>query len=170
MIRYAKADDLTTILEIYNEAIINTTVVYDYKPHSIEARTSWYEKKVSEGFPILVFEENNAVVGFATFGPFRARAAYKYTIEHSVYVQKSHRRKHIGTALLKELIKIANAKGYETMVAGIDTSNDGSRIMHEKLGFSYSGTLRRVGYKFGKWLDLIFYQYQLQGPEVPIED
>ncbi|HEY8462777.1 MAG TPA: GNAT family N-acetyltransferase [Bacillota bacterium] len=170
MIRYAKADDLTTILEIYNEAIINTTVVYDYKPHSIEAMTSWYEKKVSEGFPILVFEENNAVVGFATFGPFRARAAYKYTIEHSVYVQKSHRRKHIGTALLKELIKIANAKGYETMVAGIDTSNDGSRIMHEKLGFSYSGTLRRVGYKFGKWLDLIFYQYQLQGPEVPIED
>lgn len=170
MIRYTKPDDLTSILEIYNEAILNTTAVYDYKPHTIEERTSWYEKKVRDGFPVLVFEENNVVVGFATFGPFRLWSAYKYTIEHSIYVQKNHRGKHIGTALLKELLKIANAKGYATMVAGIDASNEGSRIMHERLGFSYSGTLQRVGYKFGKWLDLSFYQYQLQGPETPIEE
>ncbi len=170
MIRYAKPDDLTSILEIYNEAILNTTAVYDYKPHTIEDRLSWYEKKVSDGFPVLVFEVNNLVVGFATFGPFRAWPAYKYTIEHSVYVLKSHRGKHIGTELLKELIKIANAKGYATMVAGIDASNEGSRIMHEKLGFCHSGTIQRVGYKFGRWLDLSFYQYQLQGPDTPIEE
>ena len=170
MIRHAKPDDLTSILEIYNEAILNTTAVYDYKPHTMEERTAWYEKKVSDGFPVLVFAENNVVVGFAAFGPFRIWSAYKYTIEHSIYVQKSHRGKHIGTALLKELLKIANAQGYATMVAGIDASNEGSRIMHEKLGFSYSGTLQRVGYKFGKWLDLSLYQYQLQGPETPIEE
>jgi phosphinothricin acetyltransferase len=170
MIRYAEHGDLTAILEIYNEAIVNTTAVYDYKPHTLADRTSWYEKKISDGFPVLVFEENNVVVGFATFGPFRAWPAYKYTIEHSVYVHKSHRGKHLGTALLQELIAIANTRGYSTMVAGIDASNEGSKLMHEKLGFIPSGIIRKAGYKFGKWLDLAFYQYQLQGPETPIEE
>jgi phosphinothricin acetyltransferase len=150
MIRYAELSDLDAILEIYNEAILNTTAVYYYTPHTIEDRTAWYEKKVNDGFPVLVFEKNNFVAGFATFGPFRNFPAYKYTIEHSVYVNKNHRGKHIGTALLKELIKIANAKGYATMIAGIDASNVGSRVMHEKLGFCQSGTIRKVGYKFGK--------------------
>lgn len=167
MIRYAELSDLVAVLEIYNEAILNTTAVYDYKPHTIEDRTSWYEKKVSDGLPVLVFEENNLVVGFATFGPFRDFPAYKYTIEHSVYVNRNRRGKQIGTALLKELIKIANAKGYATMIAGIDAGNVGSRVMHKKLGFCQCGTIRKVGYKFGKWLDLSFYQYQLQGPEKP---
>lgn len=170
MIRCAKPNDLNSILEIYNEAILNTTAVYDYKPHTIEDRISWHKDKMSNGFPILVFEVSNLVVGFSTFGPFRAWPAYKYTIEHSVYVQESHQGKHIGTALLKELIKIANAKGYATMVAGIDASNEVSRMMHEKLGFNHCGTIQRAGYKFGKWLDLSFYQHQLKGPEKPIEE
>ena len=170
MIRYAKPDDLTAILAIYNEAILNTTASYDYKPHTMEARLAWYEKKLSDGLPVLVYEDNHAAVGFATFGPFRTWAAYKYTIEHSVYVQASYRGKHIGSALIKELIQIANAQGYATMIAGIDANNHGSRVMHEKLGFTYAGTLQRVGYKFGKWLDLSFYQYQLQGPEAPNEE
>lgn len=169
MIRYAEYNDLIAILEIYNDAILNTTAVYDYKPHTIEDRTSWYEKKVNDGFPVWVFEENNLVVGFATFGPFRAWPAYKYTIEHSVYVHKNHRGRHIGTALLQELIKFANAKGYATLVAGIDDSNEGSKLMHEKLGFNKSGIIEKAGYKFGKWLDLVFYQYELQGPEIPME-
>jgi phosphinothricin acetyltransferase len=170
MIRYAERNDLTTILEIYNEAIRNTTAVYDYKPHTIEDRTAWYEKKVSENFPVLVFEENDHVAGFATFGTFRAWPGFKYTIEHSVYVHKDYRGKHIGTALLQELIKIANAEGYATMVAGIDATNEDSKAMHEKLGFRFSGTIQKAGYKFGKWLDLSFYQYDLLGPEKPTEE
>lgn len=170
MIRYAEHGDLTAILEIYNDAILTTTAVYDYKPHTLADRTAWYEKKTSDGFPVLVFEENNIVVGFATFGPFRAWPAYKYTIEHSVYVHKNHREKQIGKALLQELITIANTKGYATMVAGIDASNEGSRLMHEKLGFSQSGTIQKAGYKFGRWLDLVFYQYELRGPDSPIEE
>lgn len=170
MIRYATHDDLSAILEIYNDAILNTTAVYDYKPHTIEDRTAWYEKKVRDGYPVWVFEESNRVVGFATFGPFRAWPAYKYSIEHSVYVHKDHRGKHIATRLLQELIKFANSKGYATLIAGIDFSNEGSKLMHEKLGFSQSGIIRKAGYKFGKWLDLSFYQYQLQGPETPIEE
>lgn len=170
MICYAERVDLAAILEIYNEAILKTTAVYDYSPHTLEDRILWYEKKLADGFPVLVFKEDNIVVGFATYGPFRAWPAYKYTIEHSVYVHKNHRGKHIGTALLRELIKTADEKGYATMVAGIDAGNEESKLMHEKLGFIKAGTISKAGYKFGKWLDLTFYQYALQGPQVPTED
>jgi phosphinothricin acetyltransferase len=152
VIRYAQAADLGAILDIYNDAILNTASVYYYKPHTIEDRLSWYERKVRDGFPVLVFEENNHVIGFATFGPFRVRPAYKYTVEHSVYVHEYHRRKGVGTRLMMDLIKIANEREYATMVAGIDSGNEGSRVMHENLGFTNCGTIKRVGCKFGKWL------------------
>jgi L-amino acid N-acyltransferase YncA len=170
VIRYAQSADLGAILDIYNDAILNTTSVYYYKPHTIEGRLSWYEKKVKDGFPVLVFEENNHVIGFATFGPFRAGPAYKYTVEHSVYVHKDHRGKGVGTRLMIDLIKIANERGYATMVAGIDSSNEVSRVMHENLGFTNFGTVKRVGYKFGKWLNVTFYQYELRGPTTPKEE
>lgn len=170
MIRYARAADLGAILDIYNDAILSTTSVYYYKPHTIEDGLSWYEEKVSDGFPVLVFEENNHVVGFATFGPFRDRPAYKYTVEHSVYVHRDHRGKGVGTRLMMDLIKIANEREYATMVAGIDSGNEVSRVMHENLGFTNCGTVKRVGYKFGKWLDVTFYQYGLRGPTMPKEE
>ena len=170
MIRLAEYNDLKTILEIYNDAILNTTAIYDYKLHTIEDRKSWYEGKIQNGLPVLVFEESNRVVGFATFGPFRDWPAYKYTIEHSVYVHKDYRGRHIGIKLMKELIKIANERGYATMVAGIDADNEVSKVIHEKLGFIFSGTIQKSGYKFGKWLNLDFYQYELLGPEQPTEE
>ena len=170
MIRYAQVADLAAILDIYNDAILDTTSVYYYEARTIQDRLSWYEKKVRDGLPVLVFEENSHVIGFATFGPFRARPAYKYTVEHSVYVHKHHRGKGVGTRLMIELIKIANETGYATMVAGIDSNNEVSRIMHENLGFTNCGTIERVGYKFGKWLDLTFYRYELRGPKTPKEE
>jgi phosphinothricin acetyltransferase len=170
MIRHAQAADLGAILDIFNDAISKTTSVYYYEPHTIADRLSWYEKKISDGFPVLVFEEKDQVIGFATFGPFRDRPAYKYTVEHSVYVHKDHRGKGVGTRLMIELIKVANERGYATMVAGIDSSNEVSRVMHENLGFTNCGTVKRVGYKFGKWLDVTFYQYELRGPTTPKEE
>lgn len=169
MIREAREDDLMDILEIYNEAILNTTSVYDYKAHSIYDRKQWYEKKKQDVYPVLVFEENNKVIGFGTFGPFRAWPAYKYTIEHSVYVHSRHRNKGIGTALVKEIVRIANEREFATLVAGIDESNEKSIKMHQKLGFKYSGTISKAGFKFGKWLNLAFYQLELKGPKSPIE-
>lgn len=170
MIRYATAADLPAILDIYNDAILNTTAVYDYTPHTLEDRTAWYETKKNAHIPIWVLEEDQLVIGFATFGPFRAWPAYKYTIEHSVYVHKDHRGKRLGTLLLQELIQYAEAKGYATLVAGIDGSNKASLVLHERAGFTNAGTIQKAGYKFGKWLDLVFYQYHLTGPANPTEN
>lgn len=85
MIREATKNDLMDILEVYNNAILTTTAVYDYKVHTLDDRTQWYEKKKQDGYPLLVFEISGKVVAFATFGPFRAWPAYKYTIEHSLH-------------------------------------------------------------------------------------
>lgn len=169
MIREATEKDLMDILEIYNDAILNTTAIYDYTPHNFEERVKWYEKKKQDGYPLLVFEENEKVVGFATYGSFRAYPAFKYTIEHSVYVHKDYRNAGIGKILLEELIELANKDEYATMVACIDSLNEGSIKIHEKFGFKYSGTITKAGYKFGKWLDLVFYQLDLKGPEAPVE-
>jgi phosphinothricin acetyltransferase len=169
MIREASKKDLLDILEIYNEAILNTTASYDYKAHTLDDRIQWYEKKKQDGYPLLVFEENNKVVAFASFGPFRAWPAYKYTIEHSVYVHKDYRNKGIGMNLMKEIIRIANEREYQTLVAGIDASNESSIKIHEKLGFELAGIIKKAGFKFGKWLDLAFYQLELTGPKMPLE-
>lgn len=169
MIREASENDLKSILEIYNDAILNTTAIYAYKIQTLEEKKQWYEKKKQDGYPLLVFEENDKVVGFATFGPFREWPAYKYTIEHSIYVHKDYRKHGIATKLMKEIIKIANKREYATLVAGIDASNEGSIKMHEKMGFKYSGTVTKAGFKFGKWLDLAFYQLNLAGPKMPLE-
>ncbi len=169
MIREANEKDLMYILEIYNDAILNTTAIYDYKVHTLDDSIQWYEKKKQDGYPILIFEENNRVVGFATFGQFRAWPAYKYTIEHSIYVHKDYRNKGIGSKLVKEIIKIANERKYATLVAGIDAANVDSIKMHENLGFRFSGVIKKAGFKFGKWLDLDFYQLELIGPKIPVE-
>ncbi|MDF2882286.1 MAG: yncA [Clostridiaceae bacterium] len=161
MIREADKDDLNEILEIYNDAILNTTAVYDYEAHTLNDITKWYEKKKQDGYPLLVFEEDNSAVAFATFGEFRAWPAYKYTIEHSVYVNKNYRNQEIGIKLMKEIINIASEREYVTLVAGIDAENKASIRMHEKLGFEFSGVIKKAGFKFDKWLDLAFYQLDL---------
>lgn len=170
MIREATEKDLMDILEIYNDAILNTTAIYAYKAHTLEDRIQWYEKKKQDGYPLLVFEKSDKVVAFATFGPFRAWPAYKYTIEHSVYVHKEYRNGGIATKLMQEIIKIANAREYATLVAGIDAANANSIKMHERMGFKNSGLIKKAGFKFNKWLDLAFYQLDLQGPKVPLEE
>ena len=170
MIREATEKDLVDILEIYNDAIVNTTAVYAYKVHTLEERKQWYDKKKQERHPLLVIEKRGKVVAFATFGSFRAWPAYKYTIEHSVYVHADYRNQGFAAKLMKELITIANESGFATLVAGIDAANEGSIKLHEKLGFTYSGVIKKAGYKFGKWLDLAFYQLELNGPKTPTED
>ncbi|MDU2063926.1 MAG: GNAT family N-acetyltransferase [Sporomusaceae bacterium] len=165
MIRSACEADLVKISQIYNHAILYTTAVYDEQEHSLAERKFWFDKKCQKGFPVLVFEQDGEVAGFASYGPFRDWPGYRYTIEHSVYVDEQYRKSGVGTKLLQELIRLAAEQGYKTLVAGIDAANDASIAMHEKLGFTFSGTVKQAGYKFDRWLDLSFYQYELPGPQ-----
>jgi L-amino acid N-acyltransferase len=170
VIRFAQEKDLQDILDIYNDAVLHTTAVYTYQAQTLESREIWFKQKMGEGYPVIVFELDNKVAGFATFGPFRPWPAYKYSIEHSIYVDNNYRRKGIATSLLKEIISIANEREYKTLIAGIDAANEKSIAMHEKFGFVHSGTIKNAGYKFETWLDLAFYQLDLNGPKKPIED
>jgi L-amino acid N-acyltransferase YncA len=161
MIRLATKEDLPAILEIYNDAILNTTAVYTYEAQTLENRVQWFDTKTANGEPIFVYELDNKAVGFATYGSFRDWPAYQYTIEHSIYVDKNYRGNGIAQKLLTELLTDVKAKGYKTIVAGIDATNDKSIHLHKKFNFTYSGTITNVGYKFDQWLDLAFYQLDL---------
>jgi len=159
-----------SILQIFNEAILHTTAVYDYRPRSSETIRSWLETKHRGGLPVIGIEdEGGELLGFATYGSFRDRPAYKYSVEHSVYVRSDRRRKGLGAALLTTLVDAARAQDRHVMVGGIDVENVASIALHRKLGFSYSGTIRHAGYKFGRWLDLAFYQLILDTPARPVE-
>ena len=165
MIRYAEEKDLPAILEIYNDAILTTTALWIDEPFTLENRLAWFAEKSVAGYPILVDEADGSVTGFATYGSFRPYPGYKYTIEHSVYVGRSHRGRGIGNRLLTELIRHAEAAGFKMMIGAIDAANEGSIALHRKLGFTHAGTVKHAGTKFGRWLDLALYQLELAGPQ-----
>ena len=169
MIRQATKEDVPEILAIFNDNILNSTAIYMYKEQTLEDRLRWFEQKQISGEPLLVFDSNGEVAGYATYGSFRAYPAYQYTVEHSVYVHKNHYKKGIASKLMHSLIEEAKANDVKTMVGCIDKENTASIKIHEKLGFTYSGTIRNAGYKFGQWLDLVFYQLDFEGPKNPQE-
>jgi L-amino acid N-acyltransferase YncA len=161
-IRNATEADLSQILEIYNDVIINTTASYDYEPHTLAMRSQWFETKKQQGFPIFVAVEKNAVVGFSTFGPFRAWTGYRFSVENSIYVSKNHRGKGIAKMLMPPLIEAAKTLGLHTIIAGIDATNEASIKLHEQFGFVETAHMKAVGFKFGRWLDLKFLQLILK--------
>lgn len=161
MIRQATYEDIADILEIFNYNIRHSTAIYLYEEQTLEERTAWFEAKKEAGEPVLVYEVEGKVGGYATYGKFRPHIAYQYTIENSVYVHEDFQRRGIAQALMQRLIEEARKHHYKTMIACIDASNAGSKRMHEKLGFTYKGTLEDVGYKFDQWLALDMYQLKL---------
>ena len=163
-------DHAGSILEILNEAIINSTALYDYTPRGIETMTSWFEVKVRNNFPVIgLVDDQSRLVAFGTYSTFRAWPAYKYSVEHSLYVHHQHRGHGYGKIILQEVIKDAQARGYHNLIAGIDSGNIVSKRLHEQFGFTLAGTIKHAGYKFSRWLDLDFYQLILPTPEVPRE-
>ncbi len=158
------------MLEIFNEAIVNSTALYDYKPRTRDSMDNWFGVKQAHGFPVIgAVDGQGRLLGFASYGTFRAWPAYKYTVEHSVYVHKDHRGRGLGMQLMGRLIAAARQRQVHVMVGGIDIENRGSIALHEKLGFVHSGTIRQAGFKFGRWLDLGFYQLVLDTPEHPVD-
>ncbi len=162
LIREAEQKDVQKILEIINHEILNATVVYDYDARTYEQQLNWFHKKKEDGYPIFVATENNEVIGYGTYGIFRAFQGFKYSVEHSIYVHKNGRGKGIGKLLLNHLIKSAKKQNYHVMIAGVDASNKASVQFHEKFGFTTVGIFKEVGFKFDKWLDLHFLQLQLK--------
>ncbi|MFP5239956.1 MAG: N-acetyltransferase family protein [Acidobacteriota bacterium] len=158
------------ILEIFNDAILHSTALYDYTPRPPESMAAWFEAKRAGGFPVIGVEDGTgALLGFASYGTFRAWPAYKYSVEHCVYVHKEHRGRGLGHTLMRELIEAARLSGVHAMIGGIDAANAGSIALHERLGFKHAGTLPQVGFKFGRWLDLAFYQLLLDTPANPAD-
>ena len=158
------------ILEVFNDAIANSTALYDYKPRAPESMVGWFKGKEVGRFPVIgAVATDGQLLGFASYGTFRAWPAYKYSVEHSVYVHKDHRGKRIGLALMQQLIAEAKEQQYHVMVGGIDVTNTGSIALHEKLGFVHAGTIKHAAFKFGRWLDLGFYQLLLETPAHPID-
>jgi L-amino acid N-acyltransferase len=160
-IRDARESDLAALLAIYNDAVITTTAVYDYKPRSAEQQATWFQSKRDQGLPVLVAETAGAVVGFASYGPFRPWPAYLHSVENSLYVAADWRGRGIGSLLLPALIERAAHRGLHTMIAGIDAANQASLRLHAKFAFEPVARFREVGWKFERWLDLTFLQRML---------
>ncbi len=162
LIRDATEADLPGILAIYNEVIRTSFAIYTEEPLTLEDRRAWFAGRRAGGFPVLVAAETGSVVGLASFGDFRVwPGGYRYTVEHSVHVAEAARRRGIGTALVAALLPRAAALGKHMMIGAIDAENEGSIRMHERLGFAPAGVLREVGWKFGRWLDVLFMQRAL---------
>ncbi len=158
------------ILEIFNDAIINSTALYDYRPRAPQSMVAWFDAKRAGGFPVIGVEDGDGMLlGVGSYGTFRAWPAYKYTVEHSVYVHKNHRGRGLGRTVMRKLIEAARQNDVHAMIGGIDSTNTGSIALHEQLGFRHVGTLPQVGFKFGRWLDLSFYQLLLDTPAHPID-
>jgi len=155
---------------IFNHAILHTTALYEYKPRTIDSMRQWFAAKNAGQFPVLgLMDEQNRLVAFGSYGTFRAFPAFKYSVEHSVYVAPDQQGKGYGKQVLQRLVEQAQADNYHLLIGGIDASNAGSIALHEKLGFVHSGTIKEAGFKFGRWLDLAFYQLKLTTPNQPVD-
>ena len=159
-IRDATKSDVPAILGIYNDVVTNTTAIYDERPSTLDERQAWFEAR-SKNFPVLVGELNGDVVGFSTFGEWRSRWGYRFTVEHSVHVRADCRGKGFGRQLIEVLFPRAAAMNVHMMIAHIDSAAVASLRLHEKLGFKNVGTFREVGKMRGGWLSVVAMQKEI---------
>jgi L-amino acid N-acyltransferase YncA len=162
VIRPALAPDLTSITRIYAEAVCHGTASFEIEPPDEAEMVRRFESLAAGGYPYVVADQDGAIAGYAYAGPYRARPAYRWTVEDSVYVDTATHRRGLGRALLARLIADSEAKGFRQMVAVIgDTANVSSVELHRALGFRMVGTFDNVGFKFGRWLDSVLMQRPL---------
>lgn len=166
-IRDATEADLPGILAIYNDAVRSTTALFTDAVAGLDDRRAWLTTRHSQGYPVLAATQDGEVLGYGSFGDFRAWPGYCHTVEHSLYVHHERRRSGVGAALLGELIERARALDKHVMIAGIEASNIPSLALHARWGFREVGRLPQVGNKFGRWLDLVFMELLLTQRPMP---
>lgn len=168
LIRDAQDHDLAAIAAIYNDAVLHTTAIWNESVVDEANRRAWRDDRHRLGYPVLVaVDDRNEVIGYASFGDWRAFDGYRHTVEHSVYVRRDRQGLGTGQHLMKALIERARSLGKHVMIAGIESENQPSIRLHRALGFEDGGCLRQVGTKFGRWLDLTFLQLRLDDRTVP---
>ncbi len=167
LIRDAVEADFAAITAIYNEVLTHSTAIYNDRPASVEERISWWRGRVAQGYPVLVAAEGAQIDGFATFGDFRAWPGYRFTVEGTVHISSGSRGRGVGTELLKAILARAKTLGKHVMIAGVDSENAASLRFLERFGFERAGHLREVGYKFDRFLDLVFLQHWISPPTRP---
>lgn len=161
IIRPAAEADLPAIREIYNDAVVNSVAIWNDAVVDLANRRQWFGARVAQGFPVLVAAAEGTAIGYASFGDFRAFDGYRFTVEHSVYVASEARRRGAASALIAALVERARELGKHVMIGGIAGENEASIRLHRKLGFVESARMPEVGFKFGRWLDLVFMQRKL---------
>lgn len=154
--------DAKAIVDILNYYIQNSTALYDYQNRTLEQQQAIFEEKLQKGFPVIVATLDERIVGFGYYSEFRFREAYKFTVEHSVYIAPSEHGKGIGKVVLQNLITLAKVQKLHTMVAVIDSENQSSIVFHEQFGFKIVGNIKESGFKFDRWLHSIIMQLLLE--------
>jgi len=156
-VRRATIGDLPGILDIYNDAVLTTTATYDYEPRTLEHRRQWFADHQREDYAVFVaVNSNGAVVGWSALNPYHARMGYRFTAENSIYVAADQRGRGIGRQLLGPLIEAGQERGIRAIIAAIDAENEASVRLHASFGFEKVGLFKNVGYKFDRWLDVIY--------------
>ena len=169
IIRDAIEEDLPAITAIYNHVLLNSTAIYRDEPATVAERTAFWRSRNEQNYPTLVARDKNtagdgdAILGFASFGDFRSWPGYRFTVEHTVHVHAAHRGRGIGSHLVKALLPRATALGKHVMIGGIDAENTASLRFHERLGFEQVARFKEVGFKFDRFLDLVFVQRFITG-------
>ena len=162
LIRPAHDDDIDAIAAIYADAVLHGTASFELDPPDVREMAARRAALIDKGFPYLVAERADRLLGFAYAGPYRPRPAYAFTVEDSVYVAPDAHRSGAGRALLAKLISVCADKGFRQMVAVIGDSLSAPSIgLHQTLGFVHVGTVRNVGFKKGRWLDQVIMQRDL---------
>lgn len=158
-IREAKIEDLEQLLDIYNYEVMNGVATFDLMPKSIEEREVWFREHNVDNHPLYVAEVDNRVAGYASLSSYRAKEAYRMTVELSIYIGEKYRGQGIATALMGYILEDARKReDVHTVVSVITAGNQASRRLHEKFGFTFCGTIREVGMKFGEYRDIENYQ------------
>ncbi|WP_087722186.1 GNAT family N-acetyltransferase [Pandoraea sp. PE-S2T-3] len=153
-VRDATDSDLAVIRDIYNDAVEHTTAIWNEIVVDLDNRREWLTARLAKGFPVIVAQRGDDVLGYASYGDWRAFDGYRHTVEHSIYIHQNARGGGVGEALMRALIERARAANIHVMIASIEAQNAPSIRLHEKLGFRTVGVFSEVGTKFGRWLDL----------------